>query len=195
MSTGKRWGRTSKVMLISATRVPPGPRPREKVNILSSLNLIPQSALTDIFHFDKVKDRHNLEYSKALWLIDMAAGYPVIIPLLFNPNEIDIKSAFFTRWVSIFGAPSVCLLTTNEFGTIIQATTFAVKDKKKVLYNQFQWWYLPLRTRVKGLLRCIALNKPHAGRCSTKLLHNTRENLICKLTQVLGTTTKRLPKP
>ena len=198
----------------------------------------------DIVHFERVKDKHNVEYSKALSLIDMATGYPVVIPLPFNPNDMDIKSAFFTHWLSIFGAPN-CMIADNEetfkllfdtlkneFGTIIQASSayhYRSHGQIERVHRTLQERIISVcasqgLTWVEGLPTVLAsirftvnsnggvspyelvfgspaplamhrIDKPNTGRWSTKLLHSTRENLIRKLTQVMRTTTKRLPKP
>ena len=62
----------------------------------------------------------------------MATGYPVVVPIPFNPKEDDVKTAFFTQWLAYFGAPN-CIIADNyeafgllfdvlndQFGTIVQ---------------------------------------------------------------------------
>ena len=61
----------------------------------------------------------------------MATGFPLVIPLAFEPNAPNIEAAFFSHWFSLLGAPH-CLVADNatefsllfdilksEFGTII----------------------------------------------------------------------------
>ena len=81
----------------------------------------------DILEFPTVSDTHCLEYSNALSIIDMATGYPVVIPIAFNPSDKAVKDAFFAHWLSPFGAPN-CIIADNE------PTFFLLFD---ILYNEF----------------------------------------------------------
>ena len=92
----------------------------------------PYPTISEPIHLDVVLHRHYLEYSHALSFINMATDYPVVILLSFTFNDQDVKSAFVTHWLTLFGAPK-CMIADNattffllfdtlqpRFGTIIQ---------------------------------------------------------------------------
>ena len=126
---------------INATSALSGPRPRVKTPhpTLSepSATIRFDTVQMDVVEFPTVKDEHDIAYSSALSIIDMATGYPVVVPLSFNPSESHIKRAFLSHWLSLFGAPN-CIISDNEqtffllfnalktdFGTIIQSSAAA----------------------------------------------------------------------
>ena len=87
----------------------------------------------DIFHLPGVFDADHIQYRTALSIIDMATGFPVVVPLS-SSTDTAIKHHSCNSWLSLFGPPK-CIIANNapaflllfsvleaEFGTIVQTS-------------------------------------------------------------------------
>ena len=87
----------------------------------------------DLLHLPRVFDADHIKYITALSIIDMATGFPVVVPLRHS-NDMSIKFHFSNSGLTLFGPPN-CLIADNahqfsllfdllkhEFGTIIQTS-------------------------------------------------------------------------
>ena len=87
----------------------------------------------DLLHLQHAFDADHIEYSTALTIIDMATGFPVVVPFR-QSNDMSVKFHFSNSWLTLFGPPNCLIadnapkfsllfdLLKNEFGTIIQTS-------------------------------------------------------------------------
>ena len=66
----------------------------------------------DIFHLPGVFDADHIQYRTALSIIDMATGFPVVLPLS-SSTDTAVKHHFCNSWLSLFGPPK-CIIADRK---------------------------------------------------------------------------------